>query len=119
MKLIVCILALLAFAFPAKAANGTITITITLPTTAPCINGCGKTYTDSEANLGKIVTAYAPLCMAQNLQGVPAVPTACTPAKTLSFWFDGLIAGTALNVTNFLQQQQINGLTPIVPINPQ
>jgi hypothetical protein len=120
MKYLLVILALL---LPELANAGTIALTLT--TTAPvCAAGCTKTYTDTDANLAKIISAYAPLCMAQNLvQGadptVPPVATACAPGKTLTFWFDGLMAGTAANVTNFLRQQQVQGLTPIVPINPQ
>ena len=115
----------IAACFAANAAlAGTIALTVTTAA-APCnAGGCTKPYTMPDADVAKIVAAYAPLCMAQNLvQGadptVPPAPTACAPGKTLTFWFDGLIAGTAANVNNFLTQQQIQALPPVTPINPK
>lgn len=119
MKKVLLAAALFALALPAHA--GTITITINT-SVAPC-NGspsaCTKTYTDIDANLAKIATAYAPMCMAGNLVGTPPVPTACTTAQTLTWWFNSLISGTVANVTNFFKAQQQAADPVIVPINPQ
>lgn len=117
MRFILGLLTAALLALPASAGTVTVTVVTAAP---PCNTGaCTKTYTDTDANLGKIITAYAPLCMSQNLQGSPAIPTACTPLATLAWWFDSLIAGTVANVTSSQQQTAIQALPPVTPINPR
>lgn len=102
-----------------RAHAGTITVTI-VTAGAPCNAGaCTKTYTDSDANLAKIVVAYGPFCQASNLVGNPPVPTACSSLQTLAFWFDSLIQGTKGNVTSYYTQDAISKLAPVVPIDPK
>jgi hypothetical protein len=108
------------FAVPAAHAG---TITIMLSTaTGPCAvaNACQKVFTDTDANLGRINTAYAPACQQNNLVGTPPIPTACTAGQTLVFWFNDLITNYLRStVTNFLTQQAQAAVVPVTPINPQ
>jgi hypothetical protein len=102
------------FALGASAHAGTITFTLT--TAQGTVT---KTYTDTDANIAKIGTANGANCQASNLVGTPPVPTACTNAQVVTWWFNSLISGTVSNVTTYLQQAQVQALTPVTPINPQ
>ena len=102
---------------PSPAGTITVTVVTAVP---PCDKGaCTKTYTDTDANLAKIVVAYGPYCQSSNLVGTPPVPTACSSLQTLAFWFNSLIQGTVGNVTSYYQQQAVQALPAITPINPQ
>lgn len=115
LKYIVCLISWLA----TEVHAGTITMSMVTAST-PCNGGaCTKSYTDTDANLIKIITTYAPLCKAQNLTGSPAAPTDCTSMQTLQFVFDGVIAGIAANVNRAQLQAAIDALPPITPIKPQ
>lgn len=99
------------------AQAGTVTITVTTAV-APCNAGaCTKTWTDTDANLAKIVTVYGAMCQANNLVG--GVPTACSAVQTIAFFFNRMLA-TSVNELNVLQTQQaIQAMTPPVQVNPQ
>lgn len=90
---------------------GTINITVTTAG-APCSGGCVKSYTDTDANLGKIITAYQVACNAKN-------NGPCTSVQVLSFWADQMVAATVQAVTSndqqALQSAATSGYTPINP----
>lgn len=102
--------ALVALALPAGA--GTITITV-VTAVAPCNTGmCSKSYTDTDANIAKVVTAYGPDCQ-------EALRAPCTAQQTLAFAFDQVMSHMVDTVTGMLRRQSIQALPPIVPISPK
>jgi hypothetical protein len=108
MKYLAVLIALL-FLNPAQA--GTVTITV-VTASGTCSPSCTKTYTDTDANLARIVPAYQAICNAK-------LGSVCTPIQVLVSWFDGVIASTVSQVTtiekNNLSTTAISGYAPINP----
>jgi hypothetical protein len=99
--------------FAASCADaGTITVTI-VTASGTCSPSCTKTYTDTDANLAKIVPAYQVLCNAK-------ISGTCTNLQVLQYWFDQIIAGTVAQVTGNEKSALSNSaVSGYVPINPQ
>lgn len=91
---------------------GTVTMTVTTASGA-CSPSCTKTYTDTDANLSKIITTYQGQCNAK-------VGGTCTALQVVNFWFDSIVALTVSNVGGFEKGNLSNTATSgYVPINPQ
>jgi len=95
MKRLAFALFLLA-AWPALSIAQTLTIQLS---GAGALNRTA-TRTITNAHLTRLVAAYAPACKAQNLVGVPPVPTDCTNAQIFDYWAGGIFQGTINNVLN-------------------
>jgi hypothetical protein len=108
--LAILIILIIPFIGPAKA--GTITVTI-VTASGVCSPSCTKTYTDTDANLARIIPAYQGACNIK-LIGV------CTPIQVLVSWFDGVIASVVSQVTTIEKNNLSNTATSgYTPINPQ
>lgn len=96
-----------------SAANaGSIAITVTAGSGA-CAGGCTKNYTDTDANLGKIVSTYQIYCNAK-------LNAPCSPGQVITFWMDQLVANTVSDVTSFDKTSLQNAATSnYTPINPK
>lgn len=102
-------LAMLTAPLPAKA--GTIVITVTTAS-GVCATPCTKTYTDTDANLAKVIPAYQSGCNT-------SINGTCTSLQVLKFWFDGVIKEVVANVAAFDKNNLANTATgAYVPINP-
>lgn len=103
------LLALALLVAPADA--GTVTLTVTTAG-APCAAGCSKTYTDSDANLAKLVATFQNDCNVR-LNGT------CSAVQVMAYWADLMISNTVAAVTGFdtnkLRDAASAGYTPIQP----
>jgi hypothetical protein len=105
------ILLLLLLLLPVCAKAGTLVVTITTATGA-CATPCTKTYTDTDANLARIVPVYQAQCNAK-------IAGTCTTPQVLAFWFDSFIAGVIVAVQTFEQSAAAaSAQAGYVPINP-
>ena len=104
------VLALLV-ASPANA--GTITITITTATGACTAGACTKTFTDTDANLAKILTAYSPGCQASNNN------VACSNAQVIVFALNDIVNYIKVTVNNAQDAVAAAAVVLPTPINPQ
>jgi hypothetical protein len=98
-------------AIPAHA--GTIVITITTATGACAGGACTKTFTDTDANLAKILTAYAPGCQASNGN------VACTTPQTIVFALNDIVNYIKVTTNNALDAVAAAAVVLPTPINPQ
>jgi hypothetical protein len=98
------------------ASAGTIAITVTAGT-GVCAGGCTKSFTDTDANLAKIVPAYQAQCnISISLAGPPLV---CTPAQVVTYYFQWVINRT-MDFVNTAQNNAALAATVLpTPINPQ
>lgn len=96
----------------AYANAGTVTITVSTAS-GTCSTPCTKTYTDTDANLAKIITAYQAGCNA-SISGI------CTGPQVILFWSNSLMAATVATVTSNDKNNLINSaVSGYTPINPQ
>lgn len=94
------------------AHAGTITVTV-VTAGSPCNAGaCNKTFTDTDANLAKIVVAYQQGCNT-------SINGNCTALQVIKYWIDQVVAKTVQDVQADQVQKQLNALAPPTPINPQ
>jgi hypothetical protein len=100
-----------ALLIAAPVHAGTIVVTVTTAS-GVCSGGCTKTYTDTDANLAKIIPAYQQSCNT-------AINGTCTNLQVMQAWANWLVAQTVAFVTNYdknnLQSAAVSGYTPINP----
>jgi hypothetical protein len=107
-------LMLLCAVTPASA--GTIAITVTTAT-GVCASGCTKSFTDTDANLAKIVPAYQAQCnVSISLAGPPLV---CTPAQVVTYYFQWVINRTIDFVNTAQNNAALGAVILPTPIDPQ
>lgn len=111
MKKIIMLALLMGSAMPASA--GTIAITITTAAGACAGGACTKTFTDTDANLAKILTAYAPGCQASN------GGQACTTPQTIVFALNDIANYIKTVTNNALNAAAAAAVVFPTPINPQ
>ena len=95
------------------SSAGTITITITTAAGACTAGACAKTFTDTDANLAKILTAYAPGCQASNNN------VACTNAQVIVFALNDIANYIKVTTNNAQNAAAAAAVALPTPINPQ
>ena len=96
-----------------SASAGTIAITITTATGACATGACTKTFTDTDANLAKILTAYTPGCQASNNN------VACTNAQVIVFALNDIVNYIKVTTNNAQNAAAAAAVVLPTPINPQ
>jgi hypothetical protein len=108
MRFLITAILLLA-SLPAQAGSITVTVQTASGT---CSSGCTKTYTDTDANLAKIIPAWQAACNT-------SINGTCTNLQVMQAWANWVIAQTVAFVTNYdknnLQSAAVSGYTPINP----
>lgn len=108
-----CLLAAALFGLASAANAGTIVITITTATGA-CVGGaCTKTFTDTDANLAKIPTAYIAPCQASN-NG-----QACSNVQLNAFIMNDIVNYIKVTTNNSQNAAAEAAVVLPTPINPQ
>jgi hypothetical protein len=113
------ILAITLLLLATAADAGTITITVTRAS-GTCSTPCTKTYTDTDANLARLVPVFQASCNATLVQPAPpASPITCTPVQILAYIFDNFIKSLILEVKEYDRNVSFQAIVPPAPINPQ